>query len=248
MSFNYGMGLHALSKSVGDLSLNLRNGGCSTNRFFKMPTVGVAITTLWNLCLTFWLDSRTSKFTQHPKSHTFVTPIIRIQLFSFLPIATVANVTLLLHPPHHPHHLQLLLPCLSSIIHPSTTLTMAATATLSATALQTMIRSKVRPSVTAAAAAATAKAVTAKAAATAKAVAEPPPIVQCRWWNGVDDDSVIDPNLFVVNAGGKLKEDDLDSASLIGQEMQEKFDNVGLIHVQNTVSTVLVIQPAGIYI
>ena len=61
------------------------------------------------------------------------------------------------------------------------------------------------------------------------------PVVQCHWWNGVYD-SVLDPSTFLVNGGGKLKEDDLDSASLIGQELREKFENTGLVHVQNTVS------------
>jgi hypothetical protein len=60
------------------------------------------------------------------------------------------------------------------------------------------------------------------------------PIVQCRWWNGEMMD-IIDPSLYRMDGGGKLKEDDLDPESLMGQEMREKFATVGLIHVQNTV-------------
>lgn len=64
------------------------------------------------------------------------------------------------------------------------------------------------------------------------------PVVQCHWWNGVYD-SVLDPKSFLIDGGGKLKEDDLDSASLIGQELREKFDATGLVHVQNTVSVLM---------
>lgn len=57
-------------------------------------------------------------------------------------------------------------------------------------------------------------------------------VVVCRWWTGAYD--VIDPQRFVVNAGGNLHKEDLHAESLIGQEIKEKYRDTGLIHVQNT--------------
>jgi hypothetical protein len=80
------------------------------------------------------------------------------------------------------------------------------------------------------------KVVVAPASADVAPLVPKEPVVQCHWWNGVYD-SVLNPSTFLVDGGGKLKEADLDSDSLIGQELREKFDATGLVHVQNTVST-----------
>ena len=57
-------------------------------------------------------------------------------------------------------------------------------------------------------------------------------IVIPRWWSGRND--VIDPLRFVVDGHGKLSKEDLQPNSWIGQEVQEKYNDVGLVHVQNT--------------
>jgi hypothetical protein len=59
-------------------------------------------------------------------------------------------------------------------------------------------------------------------------------IVHCRWWNGSDLDSVIDSSKFLINGGGKISETDLKENSMIAQEMEAKFEDVGLLHVQHT--------------
>lgn len=57
-------------------------------------------------------------------------------------------------------------------------------------------------------------------------------VVICRWWTGSHD--VIDPARFRVNGGGMLRREDLHENSLIGQEIQEKYNDTGVVHVQNT--------------
>jgi hypothetical protein len=52
-----------------------------------------------------------------------------------------------------------------------------------------------------------------------------------RWWSGR---YVIDPARFIVDGGGKLNKEDLCKDSWIGQEMKAKYEDVGLVHVQNT--------------
>lgn len=54
-----------------------------------------------------------------------------------------------------------------------------------------------------------------------------------RWWTGRYD-AVLDPARFVVDGRGKLTSDDCNKNSSIGQEIVEKYNDVGLIHVQNT--------------
>lgn len=54
-----------------------------------------------------------------------------------------------------------------------------------------------------------------------------------RWWTGRYD-AVMDPSKFLVNGHGKLTSEDCHPNSLIGQEIKEKFSNVGLVHVHNT--------------
>jgi hypothetical protein len=56
--------------------------------------------------------------------------------------------------------------------------------------------------------------------------------VVCRWWTGSYD--VIAPSRFMIDAGGKVGAEDLKATSALGQEMQEKYKDVGLIHLQNT--------------
>jgi len=56
--------------------------------------------------------------------------------------------------------------------------------------------------------------------------------VRSRWWTGRWD--VIDPVRFVVNGKGKLSDDDLHLDSVFAQELKAKYDDVGLVHVQNT--------------
>ena len=58
-------------------------------------------------------------------------------------------------------------------------------------------------------------------------------VVIPRWWQGRYD-AVLDPNEFLVDGGGNLCGDDLKADSWIGQEMQEKYQSVGLVHVHNT--------------
>lgn len=58
-------------------------------------------------------------------------------------------------------------------------------------------------------------------------------VVIPRWWTGRYD-AVLDPARFLVDGGGKLGKDDLKAGSWIGQEMQEKYQDVGLVHVHNT--------------
>lgn len=53
-----------------------------------------------------------------------------------------------------------------------------------------------------------------------------------RFWTGEND--IIDPSRFVVNGGGRVSKEDLHSDSAIGREMRAKYDDVGLVHVQNT--------------
>jgi len=45
---------------------------------------------------------------------------------------------------------------------------------------------------------------------------------------------VIDPSRFVIDGKGKLSQADLLPDSWIGHEIKEKYDDVGVIHVQNT--------------
>jgi len=56
-------------------------------------------------------------------------------------------------------------------------------------------------------------------------------IVEPRWWSG---QYVIEPTRFIVNGGGKLSKDDLHAESSFGQELLAKYNDVGVVHVQNT--------------
>ena len=58
-------------------------------------------------------------------------------------------------------------------------------------------------------------------------------VVKCRWWTG-SYDHVIDPSKFIIDCGGKVSKDDLKPNSLLCQEMNEKYNDIGVIHVQNT--------------
>ena len=64
-------------------------------------------------------------------------------------------------------------------------------------------------------------------------------VVIPRWWTGR---YVIDPSRFVVDGRGKISSEDLHSQSALGQEMQEKYHNTGVVHVQNTGLTSMVDQ------
>jgi hypothetical protein len=66
-----------------------------------------------------------------------------------------------------------------------------------------------------------------------RAVAAQDAVVIPRWWSG-SYDAVIDPSRFVVNGGGKLTSADCVPNSWVGQEIQEKYNDVGLIHIQDT--------------
>ena len=57
-------------------------------------------------------------------------------------------------------------------------------------------------------------------------------VVVCRWWSGSYD--VIDPARYIVNAGGNLRKEELHADSAIGQEIQERYNDTGVIHIQNT--------------
>ena len=57
-------------------------------------------------------------------------------------------------------------------------------------------------------------------------------VVICRWWTG---EYVIDPERFIVNGQGNISKDDIHNPkSLLRQEVLEKFEDTGLVHVQNT--------------
>ena len=58
-------------------------------------------------------------------------------------------------------------------------------------------------------------------------------IVNCRWWAG-SYDHVIDPSRFIIDGRGKLTKEDLKPTSAFAQEINAKYDDVGVIHVQNT--------------
>lgn len=96
-------------------------------------------------------------------------------------------------------------------------------------------------SVTRAAVQSAAKKTFQRSAAAAVAAREPqqqpsspqPAIVQCNWWTGRYD-AVVDPSRFIVNGKGSLTAQDCRADSLIGQEISEKYRDVGLVHVQNT--------------
>ena len=51
------------------------------------------------------------------------------------------------------------------------------------------------------------------------------------WWTG---SHVIDPSRFIVDGRGKISKEDFRESSFIGQEMKEKYADVGVIHVVNT--------------
>ena len=53
-----------------------------------------------------------------------------------------------------------------------------------------------------------------------------------RFWTGEYD--ILDQSRYVVDAGGLVGKEDLHSDSAIGQEMREKYDDVGLVHLTNT--------------
>jgi hypothetical protein len=53
-----------------------------------------------------------------------------------------------------------------------------------------------------------------------------------RFWTGEYD--VVDQSRYVVDGGGLVGKEDLHSDSAIGQEMREKYDDVGLVHLTNT--------------
>lgn len=52
-----------------------------------------------------------------------------------------------------------------------------------------------------------------------------------RWWTG---SYVINPARFILDLGGKVSKEDLHSESALGQEIQGKFNDAGLVHIQNT--------------
>ena len=82
--------------------------------------------------------------------------------------------------------------------------------------------------------AAAAAAVQAAAASSTKPILEPgQTVVIPRWWTGRYD-AVVDPSNFVVNGHGKISPQDLLPNSWIAQEVQEKYEQCGLVHVQNT--------------
>lgn len=57
-------------------------------------------------------------------------------------------------------------------------------------------------------------------------------IVECRWWSGR---YILDQNRFRINGYGKINPKiDLKVGSTFHQELQSKYDDVGLIHVYNT--------------
>jgi hypothetical protein len=58
-------------------------------------------------------------------------------------------------------------------------------------------------------------------------------VVIPRWWTGRYD-AVLDPSQFLVDGCGNLGKEDLQADSWIGQEMQEKYQVSGLVHVHNT--------------
>jgi hypothetical protein len=58
-------------------------------------------------------------------------------------------------------------------------------------------------------------------------------VVVPHWWRGAYD-AVIDPSRFVVNGRGKLSKEDCVPESYVGQEIKAKYDDVGVVHVQNT--------------
>jgi len=82
--------------------------------------------------------------------------------------------------------------------------------------------------------AASVAAATAAAAVQAPSILEPgQQVVIPRWWTG-SYDAVMDSSNFLVDGQGKLSKEDLHPNSWLGQEIQEKYNRVGLIHVQNT--------------
>lgn len=78
------------------------------------------------------------------------------------------------------------------------------------------------------------EAATTAARAASSSILEPgQQVVIPRWWTG-QYDAVMDPSKFVVNGNGKISKEDLSPTSVLSQEIQEKYANTGLIHVQNT--------------
>ncbi|EEC47041.1 predicted protein [Phaeodactylum tricornutum CCAP 1055/1] len=57
-------------------------------------------------------------------------------------------------------------------------------------------------------------------------------VVNPRWWSGAYD--VIDTSRFIIDGKGKVCKSDLLPTSWLGQEIQEKYDDVGVLHLQNT--------------
>jgi hypothetical protein len=53
-----------------------------------------------------------------------------------------------------------------------------------------------------------------------------------RFWTG--EYNVIDQSRYVVDGGGHVRKEDLHGDSMLGQEMREKYNDVGLVHLQNT--------------
>ncbi|CAB9512799.1 Taurine catabolism dioxygenase TauD, TfdA family [Seminavis robusta] len=58
-------------------------------------------------------------------------------------------------------------------------------------------------------------------------------VVIPRWWTGRYD-AVCDPARFLVDGQGKITKADLHANSDLGQELQHKYNDVGLVHVHNT--------------
>lgn len=52
-----------------------------------------------------------------------------------------------------------------------------------------------------------------------------------RWWCGR---YVIDPDRFVIDGRGKISKEDLQDNSSFKQEIIAKYNDVGVVHVQNT--------------
>ena len=52
-----------------------------------------------------------------------------------------------------------------------------------------------------------------------------------RWWSGR---YVIDPDRFVIDGRGNISKEDLLENSIFNQEIKAKYNDVGVVHVQNT--------------
>ena len=55
-----------------------------------------------------------------------------------------------------------------------------------------------------------------------------------RWWQGSYETLPIHPSEFVIDGANKISSADLHPDSLLGREVIEKYNKVGLVHVKNT--------------